>query len=214
MKQVVGMILVAMLAFAGPALASSAVSFDLTSANQEIEKPIEQWVDFNQEIWFRLGVSYLFKEKYLEAYNAFYMAINYDPLAYESYQNLAFVAFKMGDFRESAAALSVAIELEPDNAEAHHLLGIIYTIYAMYENAIVELEKAIEISPDDALIHYDLGFAREFGGYYVLAQESYKAALAINPEFIEAEHRLGVVSEKVVQNQRLLKEKGIAKNAK
>lgn len=203
MKKVWGM-LVLFLALAGPIYSGPTLPYDLNPVKPEIPEAGHYWSKFHQEVWFHLGVSYLFKEKYLESYNAFYLAATYDPLAPEVYQNLAFVAFKMGDFREAAAALSVSIELEPNNAEAHHLLGVIYTIYAMYDNAIEELEKAIAISPEDPLIHYDLGFAREFGGQYGLAQESYRAALEINPQFAEAQHRLDVVAEKVSRDQESL----------
>lgn len=210
----IGFLLILMLAVAGPAKGGPTMSPDLTSVKPLTTESILYWAKFHQEVWFRLGVSYLFKEKYLESYNAFYSAITYDPIAPESYQNLAFVAFKMGDFREAAAALSIAIELDSNNAEAHHLLGIIYTIYAMYDNAIEELELAIAIRPEDPLLHYDLGFAREFGGHYLLAKESYKTALQINPEFEEAEHRLEVVSQKMVRNEQKLKEKGMVRRGK
>lgn len=212
--KLVAMFLILLFAVTGPAISGPVVHPNYSPVESKTIEPVQYWAKFNQEVWFRLGVSYLFKEKYVEAYNAFYSAITYDPLATESYQNLAFVAFKMGDFREAAAALSVAIELNPNNAEAHHLLGIIYTIYAMYENAIEELEKALVISPQDPLIHYDLGFAREFGGHYVLAQESYKMALQFDPEFLEAQHRLGVVVKKAVQNQEELEKKGMVRHGK
>ncbi len=213
MKRVWGMFIL-FLALAGPVHSGPTLPYDLTPVKPEVPDGVHYWSKFHQEVWFHLGVSYLFKEKYLESYNAFYLAATYDPLAPEVYQNLAFVAFKMGDFREAAAALSVSIELDPNNAEAHHLLGVIYTIYAMYEKAIEELEKAIAISPGDPLIHYDLGFAREFGGEYGLAQESYRAALELNPQFEEAQHRLQVVLEKVTQKQEKLEREEVFRRGK
>ncbi len=206
--------LILVLFFSGPAAAGPVIKPDLTPVKPIASESTHYWTQFHQEVWFRLGVSYLFKEKYLESFNSFSLAISYNPMSVESYQNLAFVAFKMGDFKEAALALSKSIELNPNNAEAHHLLGIIYTIYAMYDFAIEELETASRINPQDPLIRYDLGFAQEFGGYYVLAQQSYKAALSMNPEFVEAKHRLGVVEVKVLRHQELLEKEGMVRRGK
>lgn len=165
------------------------------------------WAKYNSEAWYRLGVIYLYKDRLLEAFNAFYFSISYNPFLIDAYQNLSFTAFRMGDFREAAVASSIAIELEPQNAQAHHLLGVIYTIYSMYDNAAVELEKAASISPENSVIQYDLGFAREFAGRFTLAKESYEKALSINPAFLEAKKRLGLVTKKILQENSDLKVK-------
>lgn len=176
--------------------------------------PVQVWAAYHQEAWFRLGLAYLYKDHLLEAFNAFYFSITYNPAFLEAYQNLAYTAFRLGDFREAAIALSIAIEIDPENSEAHHLLGVIYTMYAMYENAVLELEKAAKINPNNPTIHFDLGFAREFNGSFDLAQQSYKKALSLNPDYPEAVERLDLLSQKIIERDELLKSQEVKKHVK
>jgi len=173
------------------------------SLEKEKEKTIDVWTRYHQDAWFHLGLAYLHKDRLLEAFNAFYFSLGYNPYSLEAYQNIAYISFRMADFREAAIALSVAIELEPQNPQSHHLLGVIYTMYALYDNAVEELERAAAISPKNALILYDLGFALEFNGRFDSAKENYQKAIKIDPAFSEAQERLLLVTEKINRTENL-----------
>jgi len=172
-------------------------------SEEEKEKTKGVWTRYHQDAWFHLGLAYLHKDRLLEAFNAFYFSLGYNPYSLEAYQNIAYISFRMADFREAAIALSVAIELEPQNPQSHHLLGVIYTMYALYDNAVVELERAAAISPDNPLILYDLGFAQEFNGSFDSAKENYQKAIKIDPGFSEAVERLMLVTEKINRTKNL-----------
>ena len=99
----------------------------------------------NSEAFQNLGVCYLKKGMFKEAYANLVKAMLLNPNKYTIYNNLGAVLEKSGNFDSAVQMLEIATKLNPKNMIGFYNLGIALDKKGDFENAIKNYEKAVEL---------------------------------------------------------------------
>ncbi|MEB3280150.1 MAG: tetratricopeptide repeat protein [Lyngbya sp.] len=145
------------------------------------------------DAWRELGMVYFSQERYLEALDAFYSALERDSSKAIQYYCLGLGLTATEDFTAAISAYEQAIILEPDWSDVYHQLGKVCLEIGQFERAEIFYKKAIEFNSNDLDLYLDLG-------NLLIAKQQIEAALKIY------EFALEFASE----NPRLLYQLGMA----
>lgn len=107
--------------------------------------------------YYELGHLYLKKEDYIDAANAFRMALENDKENPFYLNSLAFAYVQLEQYNTAVELYKKAIEKNPDNewtaVVAQALAAIYYKIHNNYEGALQVLEHALDLTKEKAPIH-------------------------------------------------------------
>jgi tetratricopeptide (TPR) repeat protein len=103
-----------------------------------------------RDAWIILGYSYLSEEKYSEAQDALFKAVEMDPTKAESRYFLGLSYFGMDDYNSSMTQLELAIEsgFEP-KVQAYQKLGDVAVLAKSYKKAADSYEKVLILNSED-----------------------------------------------------------------
>ncbi|HEX3019003.1 MAG TPA: tetratricopeptide repeat protein [Chitinispirillaceae bacterium] len=143
------------------------------------------------QIQFELGNAYRINGDFLNAAEAFRLAIVIKPDFFAAYFNMASALKLLGRFNEAKECLNKANRLQPDIIETYISMGNIHNITGDYRAAVQILEKAVAIKPDHIDIYTNL--AESFTGLkdYNAAEQILKKALSIMPDSMAVLNSLG-----------------------
>src|SRR3989344_1789297 len=99
----------------------------------------------DSEAYQNLGVCYMNKGKYKEAYSNFTKAMILNPNKYTVYNNLGAVLEKIGNYDSAIQMLNIGIKLNPKNLIGFYNLGIALDKKENLINALKNYEKAVEL---------------------------------------------------------------------
>lgn len=99
----------------------------------------------NSEAFQNLGVCYLKKGMFKEAYRNLTKAMLLNPNKYTIYNNLGAVLEKIGNYESAIQMLEIAIKLNPNNTVGFYNLGIVLDKKGDFENVIKNYQKAVEL---------------------------------------------------------------------
>ncbi len=99
----------------------------------------------DSEAYQNLGVCYMKKEMYKEAYTNFTKAMLLNPNKYTVYNNLGAVLEKIGNYDSAIQMLEISIKLNPNNVIGFYNLGIALDKKGNLVNALKNYEKAVEL---------------------------------------------------------------------
>jgi tetratricopeptide (TPR) repeat protein len=146
--------------------------------------------------------------KLAESENAYYEAIEADPLEPEFYINLARIQVYSNKYAQAEESASNAVLIEPNSALANAVYGWVLDFQAFDEsdeerrtellsNALQRIERAVELDPDSALIQ--AYYAEVLIDYdierYDDALEAAQLAVQLDPNLMESHRALGYVWE-------------------
>jgi len=97
------------------------------------------------EAFQSLGVCYLKKGMFKEAYRNLTKALLLNPNKYTIYNNIGAVLEKIGNYDSAAQMLEIGIKLNPNNAIGFYNLGIVFDKKGDFGNALQNYEKAVEL---------------------------------------------------------------------
>ncbi|WRH67477.1 MAG: tetratricopeptide repeat protein [Planktothrix sp. GU0601_MAG3] len=164
----------------------------LTSANQCLEqgnpelalsfygKAIELNPD-NDQIYYKLGQTFMQLERYEDATNAYSKSIQINPNFPWSYNSLGEVLIKLERWEEAITAYTQFIEFNPDFCWAYFGIGESLFYLNQTEKSINYYKKAIELEPTNCWIYIKLGDAFLKSQQQENAIKSYSKAIQINP---------------------------------
>jgi len=99
----------------------------------------------NSEAFQSLGVCYMKKGMYKEAYGNLVKAVLLNPNKYTIYNNLGAVLEKSGNYENAVQMLEIAVKLNPNNIIGFYNLGIALDKKGDFGKAINAYEKAVEL---------------------------------------------------------------------
>jgi tetratricopeptide (TPR) repeat protein len=124
------------------------------------------------DLWYLMGESYRFEEKYSEALDAYNHALEINDNFGPAYVGRARVALAQDETADVLSELTTAIERSPLFVEAYVLRAAYYTDHGQPEAALDDLRVAGQLVPDSALVFY------EYARVYLALNEPEKAVSA------------------------------------
>ena len=144
------------------------------------------------EIYNNLGMSLHKLNRFQQAVQAYYGAIQLNPEYDQAYSNLAAALIEQKQFDEALDVCRQALEIEPVNFTAYCNLGNIYKEQGQFEDAIQSYQQAINIQPNIPELHSNMGKILENSRKPNQAISAYQKALDIDPEYAEIHKNLSV----------------------
>ena len=120
----------------------------------EREKDYDKAIDYyteslrireNTEAFQSLGVCYLKKGLFKEAYRNLTKALLLNPNKYTIYNNLGAVLERSGNFDNAIKMLEIGIKINPKNSIGHYNLAVVFGKRGEYGKALENFEKALEL---------------------------------------------------------------------
>ena len=99
----------------------------------------------NSEAFQSLGVCYLKKGMFKEAYRNLVKAVLLNPNKFTIYNNLGAVMEKLGNYDNAVQMLTIATKLNPNNTIGFYNLGVALDKKGSFGEAIPAYEKAVEL---------------------------------------------------------------------
>jgi type IV pilus biogenesis/stability protein PilW len=147
------------------------------------------------EAQYKLGVSYLNKNKLKEAYIKFHEAIQLNPRDKYSLKELGYISTRFQEYDKAISYYKSAISIDPDYSEAMNNLGVTFLELQEWDKAAkyfkMALKNPLYITPDKA--HLNLGYALFKKGDYREAEKTLKEFLIKYPESFRSAYILGRV---------------------
>ncbi len=109
------------------------------------------------DAWRELGMVYFFQERYPEALDAFYSALELDSSTAIQYYCLGLGLAATEDFTAAISAYEQAILLDPNWSDAYHQLGGVYLERGELKQAETYYRKAIDLNSNNSDFYLDLG---------------------------------------------------------
>lgn len=106
-----------------------------------------------------LGLFYLDRARYQEAFDQYHRAIELAPRNSDLYNGLFNIQFELGRFGEAIDTLERALELNPGDHRAWGNLGHVYFLLRRFDDAIVAFETSLGFESADHRGHGYLGRA-------------------------------------------------------
>lgn len=116
----------------------------------DILKRLSSQKSDNAEVWYYLGICYVYQKETKKATAAFETAIKLRPQFADAHSGLAYSLMRRGKIGEASIAAQRAISIEPKNADAHYTLGIISFRLSDRPEAVKHADIAIQSRPEFA----------------------------------------------------------------
>ena len=118
---------------------------------KDYDKAIENYTESlrikqDSEAFQSLGVCYLKKGMFKEAYRNLVRAMMLNPNKYTIYNNLGAALEKSGNYDNAINMLEISIKLNPDNVIGYYNLGIVFDKKGEFGRALPNYEKAVELN--------------------------------------------------------------------
>ena len=146
----------------------------------------------NDAVYNIIGVTLLREARYVEAADAFRVALKRRPDSADANRNLGTALAATGHASEAIAYLRRAVQLAPDNGGAHYELGNLLLARREFAQAADCLRAAVRAMPDFAAAHNSLGIALATLGEMSQAIEQFEQAVKLDPDFGEARRNLAL----------------------
>jgi len=150
----------------------------------------------NSVAHYNLGSAYLARQRYADAGNEFYAAMQGDPSSFEAPTNLGVALLDMGKVDDAIRCFHAALSIKPDHVEAMINLGIALVSQGNSTEGTNWLKDSLSLEPNNADIHYNLGVALHKQGMYPEAAAHFQAALSLQPDYVDAAYALALSLEK------------------
>lgn len=137
---------------------------------------------FNSEIYYELGINYLFKDEMDIARKNFIRTIKLDDENLRAQLQLAVSHELMGEDFMAIDIYKTIIEKKPDYMMAYNHLASLYMEFEMFEDAAKLFYRALEIQPDYYRANLGLGLCFDKMKKYSLAVRFYKKYIARKPK--------------------------------
>ncbi len=105
--------------------------------------------------------------------------------------NLAFLFYKLNNYKKAEIIIKDAIKLKPNLANGYCIRGLILKSLNKYNESELSLKKAIELDPDFIDAYINLGLLNKDSNNYNAAEKYYLKAIEINNESAIAHLNLG-----------------------
>ncbi len=148
-----------------------------------------------------LGDSYLAKEKYDEAKDAFERALEIDPRNLEVMLSLARIADQQGNKKGAIERYRKALELEPERLQTVLDLAERLEDNGEGKEAFELLTQAQKRDPQNAALLIGMGRIQHANGNRLQAIKFFKLALKHNPQEAQAFYRLGYLYKDAGNNK-------------
>ena len=148
----------------------------------------------NDAVYNIIGVTLLREARYVEAADAFRVALKRRPDSPDANRNLGTALAATGHASEAIAYLRRAVQLAPDNGGAQYELGNLLLARREFAQAANCLRAAVRAMPDFAAAHNSFGIALATLGEKTEAIEQFKQAVSLDPNFGEARRNLALAS--------------------
>jgi len=140
----------------------------------------------NADAWAEIGLIRADAKELDIAIAAYQKAARYDQRSAHHQNNLGFLLYARGDYKEAVEAYRAAILLDPSDVRTRNNLGF---ALARLENDREALE-AFRSANDEADARYNLGVACDMRHDRASAINNYQAALAARPGHVQAQNAL------------------------
>ncbi|MEL7038708.1 MAG: tetratricopeptide repeat protein [Cyanobacteria bacterium J06592_8] len=152
------------------------------------------------DAWRELGMVYLSQGRYLEALDAFYLAVELDSSTAAQYYCLGLGLAATEDFKGAISAYQQAIILDSDWSEAYHQLGQCWLELGQFEQAETNFKTAIDLNSKNSEYYLELGNLFIAQHQISSAIQTYKTALKFDSENPQLLKQLGIAFQ-TLQNQ-------------
>lgn len=166
-------------------------SEQFTEAEQKY-KEILRWEKNNVDAWSSLGVLYYKIERYHEALEMLFRALELDSSRAIDYYNLALVEEKLGDIHQSIQFYQQAITLDPKFIDAYNNLANLLSKFSELEQAESIYRQAIAANPEHFGSYLNLGNLLMSRHQIEDAIQFYRKALRLNSKNSDVFYNLGV----------------------
>jgi tetratricopeptide (TPR) repeat protein len=102
------------------------------------------------DAWISKGISLARLDRFAEAIQCYYKALEINPKSAEAWYNKGVVLNSLGCFNEAIGCYYKALEINPQNANAWYCKGVSLISLGCINDAINCLDKALEINPQRA----------------------------------------------------------------
>jgi len=137
------------------------------------------------EIHYTLGNLHSDEENLDKAIVEYKKALELNPDFARAENDLGFVLYKKGDYKDALVHYQRAISLRPDYANCYNNIGVIHYHLKDYEQASSFYRQAIELRPDYARAHFNLAACCFRQGRYLTALQEYRKARKIDRRYVE-----------------------------
>ncbi len=129
--------------------------------------------------------------KWVEAIDAYNIAIRLDPNFGPAYGGLGDAYFNKGRWEEGVVAYKEQVRLEPNKAQAQYDLGRAYNVMGRYGEAFAPLVKATSLDPSFAEAYFGLGYAYLRQSDFEKSLPFFKSAIRLQADYADAYYGLG-----------------------
>jgi len=129
--------------------------------------------------------------KWVEAIDAYKIAIRLDPNFGPAYGGLGDAYFNKGRWEEGVVAYKEQVRLEPNKAQAQYDLGHAYNVMGRFGEAFAPLVKATSLDPSFAEASFGLGYAYLRQSDFEKSLPFFKSAIRLQADYADAYYGLG-----------------------
>jgi len=158
------------------------------------------------DAYFTMGNLYFKEEKFEEALESFFKALERKPDDAFTAINIANSYIMMGDFDEAEKFLLSIIDALPPDSQIHFILGNINYFQKEYEEALKNYEKCLELNPSSASAYSAIGGIYVTQGNLDEAETYLKKAMDLNPQLRNLHYNLAQLCEAKDDLQQAIKE--------
>lgn len=133
-----------------------------------------------------LGLYFLGKRDFEQAFYWLSRAVDVAPNFYEAHVSLGSLFMQFGDTTRAATLLQTIAERRTKDVEQQLNLGNLLYSLEQYEAASACFERMTQVVPDDARGYYYCGLAKSAGRDYVGARDAFLQAVIFDPEHSDA----------------------------
>ncbi len=169
-------------------------------------REVEDLTKSKSQVYFMHGNKLVQENKYTQAFEKFYKAIEYDQNNVEFYTALADINTKIKNYSEAIKYYKTAIELEPNSVENYMKLASAYYELNNVLDAKKYYKEALLIQPDYVYAHAALGLIYAKQRDSENAIESFKTALEIEPLNVDIRYNLALAYELSMNTENAIKE--------
>ncbi len=156
---------------------------------QRVARRIPRYAD----VWFNLGVSYLFTHNHHAAIVALRNAVQLDPQDIEIWRVMGYAELQGGSLADAEAACRNGLNVQPLNLELLYLLALIQRASRDYDACIRTCRKMVQVDAGNARAWSLLAWVYARTDRLEQATATLKMRLSIQPDDAEALLQLGIV---------------------